>query len=263
MSLGRWVITRLRRTFSVLLLVSILSIVVVYGFYGIKNISLSSILNSPLKKSNSVNRMVQYYPDGKLQRPEPVNVEQGKTIIKSIKLAKDKTYEETIDNLLGAVHAEHKSETLKPRTLNYNVHLFYYAWYGNPQTDGRWWHWNHKYIPPWDKTDHHKYPTGHHVPPTDIGSNFYPKLGPYSSRDTSVIAKHMEMISAADVGVISVSWYPPGMADENGPPTDEVILLLLDQAVKFGIKVCLHTEPYLNRTVENLHLNLAYVHICF
>ena len=25
------------------------------------------------------------------------------------------------------------------------VHMFYYAWYGNMQTDGRWWHWDHRY----------------------------------------------------------------------------------------------------------------------
>merc|ERR1711892_633562 len=109
---------------------------------------------------------------------------------------------------------------LNTDSLNYNVHVFYYAWYGKPQTDGRWWHWNHKYLPTWDKKDHHKYPTGTHVPPEDIGSNFYPKLGPYSSRDPVVVAKHMEMISGAGAGVISVSWYPPGMADGNGPPTD-------------------------------------------
>ena len=26
------------------------------------------------------------------------------------------------------------------------VHMFYYAWYGNLQTDGRWWHWDHRYF---------------------------------------------------------------------------------------------------------------------
>ena len=70
----------------------------------------------------------------------------------------------------------------------------------------------------------------------------------------------MEMISGAGAGVISVSWYPPGMADDNGPPTDQAIPLLLDQAAKCGIKVCLHIEPYSNRSVENMRTNLAYVH---
>jgi len=65
--------------------------------------------------------------------------------------------------------------------LNLNVHAFYYAWYGAPEVDGKWVHWNHEYIPPWDKNDHHVYPTGAHHPPLDIGANFYPELGPYSS----------------------------------------------------------------------------------
>ena len=44
---------------------------------------------------------------------------------------------------------------------------------------GKWWHWDHEYIPPWDKNDHKVYPTGHHRPPLDIGANFYPSLGAY------------------------------------------------------------------------------------
>ena len=29
---------------------------------------------------------------------------------------------------------------------NYNLHAFYYPWYGNPETDGQYLHWNHPYI---------------------------------------------------------------------------------------------------------------------
>ena len=146
------------------------------------------------------------------------------------------------------------------KNLNYNVHLFYYAWYGNPEMDGHWWHWDHKYIPPWDKRDHHKYPTGHHAPPEDIGSCFYPKLGPYSSLDPIVVSEHMRLISSAGIGVISVSWYPPGMSDENGPPSDKAIPLLLEKADEFNLKVSLHIEPYANRSVINLLRNLDYIH---
>merc|ERR1719187_716668 len=102
-----------------------------------------------------------------------------------------------------------KKESLQTSQLNYNVHIFYYAWYGNPETDDKWWHWNHKYIPPWNKSDKHVYPTGSHVPPYDIGSNFYPELGPYSSRDPKIIRKHFRWIAQSSVGVVSVSWYPP------------------------------------------------------
>ena len=48
--------------------------------------------------------------------------------------------------------------------------------------DGSWIHWNHEYIPPWDKNDHKVYPTGRHNPDVDdIGANFFPELGAYRS----------------------------------------------------------------------------------
>ena len=144
--------------------------------------------------------------------------------------------------------------------LNFNVHAFYYAWYGSPGVDGQWWHWNHEYIPPWDKNDHHVYPTGAHNPPDDVGANFYPRLGPYSSRDPGVISAHMSMMAGVGVGVVSVSWYPPGLADENGPPTDSIIPTLLEAAHDHGLKICLHVEPYQDRNASNFRQYLQYVH---
>lgn len=144
--------------------------------------------------------------------------------------------------------------------LNSKVHIFYYAWYGSPEIDGQWWHWNHEYIPPWDKHDHHVYPTGAHVPPQDVGANFYPELGPYSSKDTNIIEQHMKMIANSSIGVISLSWYPPGQADEHGPPSDGIVPILLEQALKYGIKICLHVEPYEGRSVANFRKHLRYVH---
>lgn len=35
--------------------------------------------------------------------------------------------------------------------VNYNVHIFYYPWYGNPTFNNQTYeHWNHEYIPHWD-----------------------------------------------------------------------------------------------------------------
>lgn len=84
---------------------------------------------------------------------------------------------------------------------NYNVHIFYYAWYGNVAVDGHWRHWNHEYLPNWKKEDKKIYPTGTHEPPGDISSNFYPLLGCYSSSDANVIDTHMKLLSEAKVGV--------------------------------------------------------------
>ncbi|MGW4802376.1 carbohydrate-binding protein, partial [Nonomuraea sp. NPDC004297] len=47
------------------------------------------------------------------------------------------------------------------------VHVFYYPWYGSPQVNGDWRHWQQ----------------GGHTPPGDIGADLYPALGPYDSGD--------------------------------------------------------------------------------
>ena len=52
--------------------------------------------------------------------------------------------------------------------LNYNVHLFYYPWYGAANGPTKQWnHWN----------------GGGRKPPQDITSNYYPVLGAYDSCD--------------------------------------------------------------------------------
>lgn len=84
--------------------------------------------------------------------------------------------------------------------LNYYLHVFYYSWYGNPQFDGKYIHWNHPILKHWDLRITKKYPQGTHNPPDDIGSSFYPELGSYSSRDPSVIETHMKQMYSASIG---------------------------------------------------------------
>lgn len=85
-------------------------------------------------------------------------------------------------------------------SLNYKVHIFYYMWYGSPEYDKQYFHWNHQRIPHWNKEEAKKWPQDQHIPPDDIGSNFYPELGPYSSQDPYVIRAHMKQISYAGIG---------------------------------------------------------------
>jgi len=166
-----------------------------------------------------------------------------------------------------SVHQKSQSDVVEVKTgadvhivnPNPNVHLFYYGWYGTPEHDGRWWHWDHEYISPWDKNDHNIYPTGAHKPPLDIGANFYPSIGAYSSRDPLVLEKHLAMAASAGAGVLAVSWYPPGQADEHGPPSDGIIPLLLDRALPHKVTICIHVEPYEGRSAESLHKHLKYV----
>ncbi|XP_028839379.1 glycoprotein endo-alpha-1,2-mannosidase [Denticeps clupeoides] len=158
----------------------------------------------------------------------------------------------------GAMNLETLMEEAMPKP-NYNLHAFYYTWYGSPTFDGKFIHWNHPLLKHWDPKVAAGYPEGNHSPPDDIGANFYPALGPYSSRDPSVIDHHMQQLRAAAVGVLAVSWYPPGMKDDNGESTDDIVPLVLDAAHEYEIKVAFHIEPYGGRDETNMFENVKYI----
>ena len=163
------------------------------------------------------------------------------------------------------LHLSQLKHAAPPKNLslpkpNRCLHTFYYAWYGNLETDGRYMHWNHRYLPHWKESVTKKYPQGRHAPPGDIGASFYPQLGCYSSKDPVVIATHMTQLRSAGVGVVVVSWYPPGLADDEGPPPDPVIPVLLDAALAHDVKLALHIEPYRGRTPQSVRDDLRYIH---
>ncbi|KAJ8340870.1 hypothetical protein SKAU_G00331610 [Synaphobranchus kaupii] len=144
-------------------------------------------------------------------------------------------------------------------SIFYDVHIFYYVWYGNPQMDGKYMHWDHVLVPHWDPKIAASYPKGRHTPPEDIGSSFYPELGPYSSRDPDVLESHMEQLGAAAAGVLVLSWYPPGLADDNGEPTEDLVPAILDSAHRHSIKVAFHLQPYKGRSDHSVHENIKYI----
>uniref|UniRef100_A0A3Q3NR88 Glycoprotein endo-alpha-1,2-mannosidase n=1 Tax=Labrus bergylta TaxID=56723 RepID=A0A3Q3NR88_9LABR len=115
------------------------------------------------------------------------------------------------------------------------------------------------HLPHWDSKVAQGYPQGRHIPPDDIGANFYPSLGAYSSKDPSVIEAHMQQLRIAAIGVIAVSWYPPNMKDDNGDPTDALVPLLMEVAHKYHIKVIFHIEPYKGRDEVNMFTNVKYI----
>lgn len=106
------------------------------------------------------------------------------------------------------------------------VIAFYYAWYGTPTTDGKWIHWDQ----------------ASSKPPEDIGSDYFPKLGPYSSNDPKVVAQHMAWLRNSGVGVIAVSYW--------GAETDRVLPVIMTMAEKYRIKVAFHIEPECGRTAS-------------
>src|SRR5512138_2657189 len=101
------------------------------------------------------------------------------------------------------------SEVRAAGTLSTKVHIFYYPWYGtNPYR-----HWDQ----------------GGHTPPNDIGSNFYPVLGPYNSGDfTGAVATHMQQIQQAGVGVVVLSWWGQGSYE------DSKVTGIMDVANQYG-----------------------------
>lgn len=154
---------------------------------------------------------------------------------------------------------EDNAEDVSLPEPNYNIHIFYYAWYGNPEYDGKYIHWNHQFLPHWNPDIAKQYKQGSHTPPDDIGSNFYPSLGPYSSKDPKVIDEHMREMRTAGVGVIVLSWYPPGKADNEGIPSDSLVPSLLNAAGKYRLKLTLHIEPYKGRDDQTLHDDVKYI----
>lgn len=115
---------------------------------------------------------------------------------------------------------------------NNRIHAFYYPWYGNPQSDGAYSHWNHPVAvregPP------RQFPGG-----DDIGANFYPALGCYSANDPATVDEHMQQLLRARVGVISVSWWGTDSF------TDRALPVLFRAAERRGLKINFHIEPNL------------------
>ncbi|KAM6235477.1 LOW QUALITY PROTEIN: glycoprotein endo-alpha-1,2-mannosidase-like protein [Spheniscus humboldti] len=132
-----------------------------------------------------------------------------------------------------------------------DLRAFRYAWYGSPRFEGRYRHW--------DPRVSAGFPRGRHRPPDDISSSFYPALGPYSSRDPAVLDEHTGQLRAAAIGVLVLSWYPPGLADDNREPSDSLVPSTLDTAHRYAVKVAFHIQPYKGRDDRTVHENIKYI----
>ncbi len=107
--------------------------------------------------------------------------------------------------------------------------IFYYAWFGTPQADGEYLHWQ----------------PGGSAPPAAVGSSFYPVRGPYSSSDALVLAAQMHEIARAGVHTVIVSWWGRGSLEDQRLPA------VVAAARAEGLAVAAHLEPYEGRTVAS------------
>jgi len=126
------------------------------------------------------------------------------------------------------------------------VHAFYYPWYGNPQTDKFHHNWNHQQSV--KEGEPKNYPGG-----DDIGADFYPKLGCYSSNSDQDLNAHMMMLCRAKVGVICTSWWGKDSY------TDKAVPRLLDAANRHNIKICFHIEPFPGRNAQTTRDAIVYI----
>jgi glycoprotein endo-alpha-1,2-mannosidase len=142
---------------------------------------------------------------------------------------------------------------------------FFYMWYGTPEVDGRWVHWDHSQLPHWRADVRARFPpeSVRWLPPDDLHSPFFPQRGPYSSRDAAVLREQFEEMRGAGIDTAIVSWWgrPDGSSagDSQGVVTDAALLAALDAARLAGVSVALHLEPYAGRSVESVRADLAYL----
>ena len=118
------------------------------------------------------------------------------------------------------------------------LHAFYYPWYGTPEHDGQYVHWRHDVLAPGvDKT----FPGG-----DDIGADYYPAGGCYSSGDPEVLSRQMKQLQQADIGVICVSWLGAGSFEA------KVLTPIMNAAAEHGIKVNFHLEPKVQKSMHTV-----------
>ena len=124
-----------------------------------------------------------------------------------------------------------------PRLGRGLVGIFYYPWYGAPPTDAVWRHWDE----------------GGHSPPMDIGSNYYPAGGPYSSNDAAVLDRQMSEIAGTGANQVIVSWWGQGSWEDLALPS------VTHFAAAHGLQVAVHLEPYGGRSAASVASDLTYL----
>lgn len=157
------------------------------------------------------------------------------------------------------------SASEKPAAPSRQIHAFYYLWYGAPDTDGRYLHWDHAVLPHWEARVRARYEhlaNYTHEPPEYLHAPFYPALGPYSSRSPATLASHFSWMKAAGVDVAVLSWTgrPDGaVSDTQGVATDGAVAGAISAAAAAGVGAAIHLEPYPGRSPRTVRRDLAYL----
>jgi hypothetical protein len=117
------------------------------------------------------------------------------------------------------------------------VTAFYYPWYATVAHDGVSRHWDQ----------------GGHNPPDDIGSDYYPLRGAYSSMDPAVVEAQMGDVASVGINEVIVSWWGQGSYE------DQTLPLVVAAAHDHGVSVGIHLEPYAGRTAASVLGDYGYL----
>ncbi|MGH9042038.1 MAG: hypothetical protein ACRDZ3_17600 [Acidimicrobiia bacterium] len=125
----------------------------------------------------------------------------------------------------------------RPVILEPEVGVFFYPWWGTLSHDG---YWNH-----WHQADHD--------PPADVGANFYPARGLYSSHDADTLKAQAKEMAAAGVDQVISSWWGRLSFE------DQRLEVVADAVKGAGLEFVIHLEPYDNRSPRRLESDLEYL----
>ncbi|MGH9008508.1 MAG: hypothetical protein ACRDYF_01525, partial [Acidimicrobiia bacterium] len=143
---------------------------------------------------------------------------------------------------LGGLRLVAPIVTLAPRpavSRPAEVSIFFYPWYATPATAPR--------------TAYRHWEQNNHTPPFDIGANFYPAGGLYSSLDPDVLAKQARQMAASGVDTVVSSWWGRGAYE------DWMLVDLVTAVRSAGLRLAIHLEPYKGRSLTTVAGDLAYL----
>lgn len=139
------------------------------------------------------------------------------------------------------------------KTNPMKVYVHYMPWFETPETLGadNWgYHWKLKNCDPNKILESGQ---------REIASHFYPKIGPYASRNPHVIEYHLLLMKLAGIDGVTIDWY--GTAGSNG---DIESLLASSNAIvagvkKFGMKFAVVLEDRFATSSKDVATNVEYL----
>lgn len=155
------------------------------------------------------------------------------------------------------------AEVLLGRTF-----IFYYLWYGNPEHNGKWEHWDHEVLPHWTEQENRRHANigQRHNPPEKLHSPYYPLRGAYSSTDETLLLEHFHEIRGLNPEsppVVVLSWWGQasreGTSDTQGVQTDHRVRRALVAAEKANVSIAWHLEPYPGRSATSVAEDVRYL----